>query len=216
MFVAGVSSVALASAANATFIVDTGTPPNDIDITTWQTARYASDQFLGANFVLHGQSSITGIEGWMSVPPGGNGEGRISVYADQANALGTLLLSTVFHAAITDATEPLYNHAEWLGASGLAWELAAGSYWVTFEADPGGVVAGFILGAPNQLRLEAFSQGEAQPWVRNDGLALGIRIAGNVPEPNELALTLLGLLLCACASRNGKRSFKRFIRLPTA
>lgn len=191
----------VAISAQAGYVVNTGQPPNDIDPTTWPTARYASDQFLAANFTLSGNATVTGVEGWMSVPPGGNGRGRISIYNDIGLSPGSVLLTTTFDAPITDAVEPLYSHAEWIGALGLNWSLAAGSYWVAFEADPGGVVAGFILGAPNQLGAEAYSQGSARPWARNDALGLGVRVQGTVPEPSTFALAILSLGVCVRLSR---------------
>jgi len=190
-----------AISAQAGYVVNTGQPLNDIDPTTWPTARYGSDQFLAANFMLPGDATITGIEGWMSVPPGGSGRGRISIYNDAGLSPGGLLLTTTFDAPITDSLEPLYGHAEWVGALGLHWSLAAGSYWVAFEADPGGVIAGFILGAPNQLGAEAYSQGSGRPWARNDALGLGVRVQGTIPEPSTFALAIVSLGACVRLSR---------------
>lgn len=200
---AAVIAIATIASASASYVVDTGPGPNDVDISITPSARYASGQYLAANFFLSSTATITGIEGWMSVIPGGSGSGRLALYSDGVGVPGLLLFAESFFAPVTDFAEPAYSHAEWLGSLTLAWQLAAGSYWVAFEADQGGVVAGFLLGSPNQLGMEAFSQGSGQPWIRNDGLGLGVRVSGNVAEPSTLPL-LLGALLLAAATRFGK------------
>lgn len=184
----------------AGYIVNTGPGPNDVNIANTASARYGDDQFLGFQLMLSQLTKITGVEGWISVIPGGSGLGRASLYSDVDNSPGDLLFSRNFVSPVTDFTGT-YSHAEWLGATNLDWEVGPAKYWLTFEANSGGVVGGFLLPSVHPLDFEVYSQGNGKPWIHNDGLGLGVRVSGAIPEPSTLALLCLGLAGLCVLSR---------------
>jgi hypothetical protein len=187
----------------ATYIVDTGPGPNNVDITQVPSARYSSDQWLGFQIDLDRKTRITRVEGWMSVIPGGQGFGRIALYSDSSDLPGSLLYSTTFFGSVTD-TSGTYSIADWLGAFDLDWNVNRGSYWITFEADrfAGSLVAGFLLPSGNPQLLEAYNnQGS---WITAP-LGLGARVsATEVSEPGPFALLATGLLALGFMRRHGR------------
>jgi len=76
-----------ASFALPKYLVDTGPGPDNVDISQTPSALMAVDQWLGFRFDTGSSVRIGGVEGWMSVIPGGQGYGRLALYQDSNNVV---------------------------------------------------------------------------------------------------------------------------------
>ncbi len=173
--------------ATAAFKVNTGAGPQDANRTVTRSARYANDQYLALQFAVGTKTTITGIEGWMSLDAGG--QGIVSVRSNHSGLPGSALFSTLFSAPQTNTNWPI-AHSEWFGALDLNWMLNAGTYWVAFETDTaqlGGAVGGFYLPTVSSATNEAIG-GDGEAW-RTPILPLGIGVrVSAVPAPPTLLL----------------------------
>ena len=177
--------------AGAIPIVDTGEPAD------YQSGWCLhAGQWLAGEFQVSQATLVTGVEGFFgAAAPGGTV--KAAIYADNSvsgEIPGALLYSTTFQVASTGLFP-----ATWAGASGLAWNLASGNYWLAFEVGSGSRFSGYMPGdAPSPLGNEAFSRGTG--WHPYDSLNMGARIFGdqfsqdaaNVPDGGATSL-LLGL-----------------------
>jgi hypothetical protein len=129
-----------------------------------------------------------------------SGLAKFSIFADAGNTPGALLLSDTVSLLAS-------NRKAWSGISGLAWDLAQGTYWVGLgQGDPG--YGAYVLGsAPNPLGLE----GSFKPkgYISTDIVDLSWRIGGTVlsavPEPTTWAAMICGFLLVGGALRHRAR-----------
>jgi hypothetical protein len=185
----------------ASTIIDTGPGPSSSDGTTLNT-----NQSLAAEFSLDEDYTITAVEGW--IVSYGTGLFTASIFSGGGDVPGSVLFSSQFGGA---ALRP----ADWQGAHGLSWNLAAGTYWVGFSADPG-IGGAMPTPSPNPLGNEAFTREGS--WFREDSLSLGVRISGNegfnnpnvgaVPEPSTWAMMLVGFGAVGGAMRSAKQRRK--------
>lgn len=118
----GVGLLAGPILAHAVVIVDTGTPTGS-DL--W---RFVSTQYFAGEFTIASTYSINSLEGFISNDLGPAGNVSAGIYGDGGNSPGALLFSASF--ALTR-----YARENWYGASGLAWVLDPGTYWVAFVPD---------------------------------------------------------------------------------
>ncbi|NND61523.1 MAG: PEP-CTERM sorting domain-containing protein [Gammaproteobacteria bacterium] len=174
-------------AANAVAIVDTGATPNSGG--NWSLNW---SQGIAGQFTTTEDYFVSSVEGWIqNVYTAGTL--TAAIYSDNAGAPGTALYTAEFTADQTDA---------WQGASGLAWELLAGTYFVAFEVVSGQSFSGTLPGsAIDPLSAYAYSNGGN--WY-GQSLAAGFQIYGElagegpepgaVPEPGSLALLGIGLM----------------------
>lgn len=141
------SLAAALSSVHAITIVDTGSPTSGSSIVTYLNGA------LAAEFTVANDSQITDVQGFLNV--GRPGNLTIAVYGDGGDIPGAELFSTSISLSTVSGT------SAWQGASGLTWNLASGTYWVGFQADPTlsfGMptrVWGSGGGAPNPLGNEA-------------------------------------------------------------
>ncbi|HSD36836.1 MAG TPA: PEP-CTERM sorting domain-containing protein [Rhodocyclaceae bacterium] len=188
--VAAALAFALASGgAQATNIVDTGTPGG------WGLT-FDKTQYFAGEFSLLDDSSINGIQGYFATAAGNVG---ISVLSNFGDLPGSVLYSTNL---VTTA-----GAAAWRGVSGLDWSLAAGTYWVAFTPDFTSAYNEIVVGAATPLLAYAQHGGSGDWQAPLYNLGLGVRIDGvaavaaDVPEPTSIALCALGLAGLAVVAR---------------
>jgi hypothetical protein len=155
-------------------------------------------QWLAAEFSLLAPSTISSVEGWMYYRTDSTTIRSLNfvIYEDGGVIPGTMRFSSTFTLP-TSASTP-----GWFGPSNLSWVLAAGTYWVAFEAQPG--FDGYMP-FPSMTPLA----NEAIRWVRDGSdtgyrntdvigadFGLGVRISDSnaVPLPGAVWLMGSGLL----------------------
>ncbi len=191
---AAAAALASAPSAQAALVVDTGTPNGSpvgslvFDGSDWVAARV---DFANA-------ATIAAIAG--HVLGGSAGETfDISLY-DGGSAPGAQLFTTT-------AT---YGADGWNGASGLAWTVAPGSYWIEFEVN-----GNDTLGSTPTATGALFDTGVAHPvqtastpdWgftYDASAQSIGLQVSV-VPEPAGAPQVLAGMLLLSTLSLARRR-----------
>ena len=173
------------TAAQATTLIDTGTPDNSLFAGTVDSSNFLALQFSAAQ-----AWRIDGIAAFLSGGQAGE-HFALSLYRDAASHLpGELIACTALSFAADG----------WNGAAALGWHLpTAGVYWLgvegvdgSFNAPAGGLV---MPGAT------AFADGsQLGAYQAYNGLQFGLRVTGAVPEPASIALLLAGLVVVAAAA----------------
>ena len=177
-------------AAHAAVIIDTGVP------STSGGATLNTGQWLAEKFTVTDSYTVTAVEGYMQQHGGTAQTATVALYTSVQNPddlplPGVELFSSSFDVA-TDI-------ADWYGASGLAWEIVPGSYFVAFEVRAGQTMDGAMLVESAPLEGFSFTIG-APPYLPTTSLGdLGIRLFADAapapaPEPASLALLAGGLL----------------------
>lgn len=196
-FLAVVCLVGITSPAHSAVIVDTGPGPSGLPGNLW--AFNGGDKFAG-QFVLSENTSITAIQGWMGTFVNSSGlDFDVHVYSDTNGLPGPSLFSgSTSAAAPTNVPAGEQVGFDWNGLSNLNWNLAAGTYWVTFEGT--NPLQSALIPGPSTNPLAHYAWNSAvtnNTWTTADYLKLGIRIDGipsPVPVPSAIWLFGSGLL----------------------
>jgi hypothetical protein len=177
---------------HALLIVDTGQPGTGSPTFIGGSSKLV----FAAEFTTSSDYTVTAVHAFMQKIAG---ETATLLILDDA---GDVPGSTVHHST------PFTGHSDsaaWQGASGLSWDLPAGTYWVAFG--PSWVqddFAGELLrGAPSPLDHEA-AKNSTMSWWSYDDLDFGVRIEA-IPEPSAALLLATGLVGLALHRRHHRR-----------
>ena len=184
--------------ANSAVIVDTGAGPDPFPGNAWGFGGY--NKFSG-QFTLTENTSLNAIAGWMGVDGYGIGlDFNILVYTEINGLPGeALYAATVFVPPPSNVTPENAYGFDWYGVSGLAWNLAAGNYWVSFEGIVNDLQTTAIMPGPSQIPLTYYATNDAttgNQWRSADYLDLGVKIDGTpaiVPIPASIWLFISGI-----------------------
>jgi hypothetical protein len=175
--------------ANAALVVDTG--PGPVDPSSIPTSNWSlyEKQWLSERFELSAATRVSAVSGWIAAY-GSSGTAHVSIFEDSGeDGPGGLLYSAQFEAGA--------NTVGFAGVSNVAWQLAAGTYFVAFQVLPGDTLFG-SMPSPASEPLSLGSYGyyiddRFEPkWYHSIDTDMGIRIEGiaAVPEPSQVALML--------------------------
>jgi len=153
-----------------------------------QPACASHFQYLGGKFTLANETNVESVEGWMSIAFGGSI--AVHIRPDSVPPTGASLpKSTSVHSAAYTVTPQV---AGWKVFSSFAVNLAAGTYWLTFEPVANSGLNGSMPGsAAAPLADYAFFADGNNRWVSfslfGQNPALGFRIFGTqvvAPPPD--------------------------------
>lgn len=189
----------LSAPSAATTIVDTGGNPEGV---YW---GFFSGQYFAGRFEVSSATTIASVSAYIQ-NYGAEGLVTTRVYSDGGNIPGQELFSGSFLL-------PGSSSLEWYGASGLAWNLSPGRYWLSFEPDST-IEAVSPGGAPSPLsKYSVHALGQWLDWGNAfDDRGYGIRIsstpslAGAIPEPSTWACMLAGFGTIGLTVRRCRKS----------
>lgn len=177
--------LAFAPMVHAAGAIDTGTP----DGSGGFPLAFDSWDWVAGQVSFANATTLSGIQG--HILGGTAGETfDISLFAAGNSPSGSPLFTTT-------AT---YGADGWNGASGLAWNVAAGTYWIEFEIQGDDTLGTFDLpvfdlGAPNALTVAAFTDTAGFQYTQAP-LSFGLQVS-TVPWPATASTMLAGLALLA-------------------
>lgn len=194
------------SAAQAAYLVDTGTPiisAGYVGLANFTMdmmgESYPMEQYLAASFDIDSASTITSLGAYMF----NNGSGDVTYELHQGGPTGSLVYSGTVSAV---------SSASYYTLSGLNLDVGAGAYTLNFVASygfDGGLVAG-APSVPDALTAIYFSN-DASTWNTDGGVTYGIQVGGTaggatgVPAP----LPLLGVVGAFAWSRKLRGRIRR-------
>ena len=181
----------LSGPAAAAVIVDTGfMPPFTVGLLV------SDGQYVAARFGLTQRTRVTGVEGYLA--EGAPDETLTFAIREDLGLPGAELFSTV--AVAPDAEG-------WQGPHGLAWDLAAGAYWLAFEVRDRQTFVGALGLTAGGLPM-ATGLPPIAPWSRVEFDAAAVRVFGEaIPEPATWALMIMGFGAVGVALRRARTAW---------
>lgn len=167
--------MAFSAQANATLIVNTGTP-----VGPGFALALDGNDWLAGQVHFNTASQINSIQGYLG--GGDNGDSfTISLYDNAGSLPGNVL----------ESAAASFSSTGWNGASNLNWSVGAGDYWVAFEVQGSDTLAFGTapVGALNPLTHTAFNVGsgyQAYP------MSFGMQVDATPAVPVPAAVWLLG------------------------
>lgn len=215
-FFISIVSVFFCVQVEAAYIIDTGPATTTGNFLGRDDPNF---QYLAGQFTVDEgyAASISGIEGWMfhAGELGINNELTIAIYGTETYShpfpVATLPRPDVDNEYYTTTfVGPTDSVPDWHGVGGLEWDLAAGTYWVAFEARPGQDFSGsmqYTVPAPMDM-YAYYTNGNPGYYKELTGKRWGFRIEGSlnqsaVPVPG--AVWLLGSGFVALLGLRRKR-----------
>lgn len=178
--------------ANTAVIIDSGTPNNGYTVIENDSSGYKS---LGFRVSFTESQSITSIRSYFN--SGDINTATLSLFTDNAGTIDNQLYSQSF-------TLPAMNTDAWAGLSGVYWQVTAGNYWVTYEANQG---AGSIYMSSTSFPF-VYKNDPYSGWISDGSNPLSLVISAYsvnpVPEADTSAMLLMGAGVTGFMARRRK------------
>ncbi len=126
-------------------------------------------QWIAGKFTFGHAAQISSVEGWMRIHQAGTV--IVNLYADAGNLPGERLFQQSFAKNVGPFAQ------RWEGFGPLGWQVPAGTYWISFEAQPN-FDADMISGAPFPLAGYAFFNDQSGNLWLSSPADLGVRVRG--------------------------------------
>lgn len=159
-----------------------------------QPSCAASFQYLGGKFTLANETNVESVEGWMSISFGG--DVAVHMRIDSTTSTSLHIPGHSLQSATYTITPQGFA---WKVFSNFAVNLAAGTYWLTFEPVANtGVQANMSGGVASPLPDYAFFADGNNRWLPYSAFsqnpALGMRVFGTevLPPPPSDAGEMIG------------------------
>ena len=171
------------TSASASYIIDTGEPPQN-----WDGTSLSPEQQISGYFYLDQDYNIQNIEAFIA---GSGGVVNMSIYSYNISGPGSIIYNKSFDAFLSGIGQP----GMWQGLHNLNWNLAAGGYWLVLDSQ--GYNWTPWQSIPNPLQLYAYKHsGTGGEWQVTSNPTFATRISGAiasaVPEPATWAMMILG------------------------
>lgn len=190
---AALAAALFSTSVSAAYIVNTGA--NSL-ASSW---AFSPGQYFAGEVTFDNAQHIASIEGFYKNYEA-LGNVTISLHSDAGNTPGVVLFSKSHGLA--------QGNYDWHGIFGLDWNVAAGTYWVSFTPDAG-VRGAMSMASPNPVG--EYAVGDGGHWLNVgqdffDYIDIAMRIsdspqAQEVPEPASGMLLGAGLLGLAMSRR---------------
>ena len=194
---AGSAAASAATLVDESVAAPSASGSNSVDAYDW----------MAENFVLGAAATLDSIAVQLfdAAPESDAGQSFVLALYNNVGGLPGLDFNGVDQGRLF-STSVTYTADGWSGASGLGWQLGAGTYWLAVEASADPSSVSFLqlpTGATPASTGVAFYSGADSYAALDASNAFGLRIdsVAAVPEPSSLALMLGGLGAVGWAGR---------------
>lgn len=204
ILLAAVAALSLAGPAGAVTIYDSGDGVEN-------RAALDKNQWLAGYIELGSNATVDDLGAFLQVTHAG--DLTFALLDGSGGAPGSVVDSATVTVGV--------GAPQWIDATSLGWNVAAGSYWMAFEAAPSSTAqANFFGSAPSPLNRYDFLPVGLGGWTNAGSLDLGIRLLGeggdpvglgplaSVPEPAAWTFMIGGFGLAGAALRRRARPYR--------